>query len=156
MDIEIIKISDKAITPVLESNALTLHATELLTEIGKDGRLVIIYRTGLSVSVPDGFIGVITPTRLAPIYSLDDAAGLQVLSSGYSGEIVARYKVNTTSVPSIFEEGDEFARLIFVPILDINLKIEEYKGADEGAVHEGTAGETGELEESKDVHGEGE
>ena len=125
MDIKIKMISDKAIRPTVENNNIKLNCIDLLTEVGRDGRLVIIYRTGISIVVPNGYIGILVPTRLAPIYSLDDAAGIQVFNEGYDGEIIGRYKVNTTSVPSIFEEGEEFAKLIFVPILDINLDIEE-------------------------------
>lgn len=144
MDIKIKIINEKAVLPTVEANNIKLSCIDLLTEVGRDGRLVIIYRTGISITVPTGYVGVLVPTRLAPIYSLDDAAGLQIFNEGYDGEIIGRYKVNTTSVPSIFEEGEEFAKLIFVPILDINLDIEEYKKDNEQGGTEVTTEEASE------------
>lgn len=126
MNIKIKTLESKGVVPSIEANGLNLTCMDILTEVGKDGRLVLIYRTGISVEIPDGYIGLITPVRTSPIYSMVDAAGPQIISSTYSGELVARYKVNTDSVPAIFEPGEIFARLIFIPVLEnINTVVEE-------------------------------
>lgn len=116
MELKITRLEEKAIVPSIEQNWLNLQCYDILTEVGKDNRLVLIYRTGIAIEIPTGYIGLIVPTRLAPIYSLDDAAGVQILNQGYSGEIIARYKVNTNGVPAIFEQKEEFARLLIVPV----------------------------------------
>lgn len=124
MNIKIKTLESKGVVPSIEANGLNLTCMDILTEVGKDGRLVLIYRTGISVEIPDGYIGLITPVRTSPIYSMVDAAGPQIISSAYSGELVARYKVNTDSVPAIFEPGEVFARLIFIQVAG-NLSITE-------------------------------
>lgn len=118
MELNITKLDEKAVVPSIDRNILALKCLDILTEVGKDGTLVLIYRTGISIEIPVGYIGLIVPTRLAPIYSLEDAAGVQILNQGYNGEIIARYKVNTSSVPAIFEKGEEFASLLIMPTVE--------------------------------------
>ena len=148
MTITIEKINEKASTPTIIDNAIQLSCIDLLTEVGRDGRLILIYRTGLSITIPEGHIGIITPTRLSPIYSLDDAAGIQVLRPGKHDEIIARYKVNTNSVPSIFELGEEFGRLIIIPSPSIDLNTIDYVAKE----HEST-GNTEDTGADKDSQG---
>jgi len=140
MELKVKRVLDNAVIPSVDADGLNLTCADILTEVGKDHRLLLIYRTGVEITIPAGHIGVITPTKLAPIYSLDDAAGLQVLPSGFAGEVVARYKVNTTSVPSIFEPGEIFAKLIIMPIVSVTLieQIEEPKTAEENVEETGT------------------
>lgn len=124
MNIEIKKLDDKGVVPSIDSNGLNLTCMDILTEVGKDGRLILIYRTGISVAVPENHIGLIAPIRTSPLYSMIDAAGPQIITSTYDGELIARYKVNTDSVPAIFEPGEVFARLIFIQVAG-NLSITE-------------------------------
>ena len=111
-------VDERAKAPVVENNSINLKCIDILTEVGKDMRMILIYRTGLSISIPDGHVGILTPVRIAPIYSLKDAAGMQVFYPGDDTEIVARYKVDTMGVPAIFEIDEVFARMVIVKVAE--------------------------------------
>ena len=130
MELKLTKLNEKASDPKSDRNIVDLIVSDMATEVGRDGRLILVYRTGLSISMPDGFIGIIAPSHVAPIYSLDDASGLQIIEPGFTGEIVGRYKVNTTSIPSIFENGDVFARLIIIKLEDVSISVLENESSE--------------------------
>lgn len=131
MELELTKLDEKAIIPSIENGIADLSVMDLLTEVGRDGRLILIYRTGLSVKIPANHVGMLIPSKLSPIYSLEDAAGIQIFHPNYDGEIIGRYKVNTTSVPSIFEQGEVFAKLMLVPMTDLTFKVNQSENQDE-------------------------
>lgn len=137
MELELTKLDEKAIIPSIEYGIADLSVLDLLTEVGRDGRLILIYRTGLSVKIPANHIGMLIPSKLAPIYSLEDAAGIQIFHPNYEGEIIGRYKVNTTSVPSIFEQGEVFAKFMLVPMTDLTFKVNQVENQDEDKTDNG-------------------
>lgn len=137
MELELTKLDEKAIIPSVENGIADLSVMDLLTEVGRDGRLILIYRTGLSVKIPANHVGMLIPSKLSPIYSLEDAAGIQIFHPNYDGEIIGRYKVNTTSVPSIFEQGEVFAKLMLVPMTDLTFKVNQVENQDEDKTDNG-------------------
>lgn len=137
MELELTKLDEKAIIPSIENGIADLSVMDLLTEVGRDGRLILIYRTGLSVKIPANHVGMLIPSKLSPIYSLEDAAGIQIFHPNYDGEIIGRYKVNTTSVPSIFEQGEVFAKLMLVPMTDLTFKVNQSENQDEAKNEDG-------------------
>lgn len=137
IDIKINKLTEKSIVGDTGNGYIPLTALELLTEVGKDGRLVLIYRSGISVNIPEGYIGLITPTRLSPIYSLDDAAGIQVVNANDGTEVIGRYKINSNSVPAVFEVGEEFARIYVVEAPEMSISVEDFVNEEEKEEHEG-------------------
>lgn len=137
MELELTKLDEKAIIPSVENGIADLSVMDLLTEVGRDGRLILIYRTGLSVKIPANHVGMLIPSKLSPIYSLEDAAGIQIFHPNYDGEIIGRYKVNTTSVPSIFEQGEVFAKLMLVPMTDLTFKVNQSENQDEAKNEDG-------------------
>lgn len=142
MELELTKLDEKAIIPSIENGIADLSVMDLLTEVGRDGRLILIYRTGLSVKIPANHVGMLIPSKLSPIYSLEDAAGIQIFHPNYDGEIIGRYKVNTTSVPSIFEQGEVFAKFMLVPMTDLTFKVNQVENQDEDKTDNGQISDT--------------
>ncbi len=136
MEIKIKKLHESASVGSVASNFIGLNCFDILTEVGKDGRLVLIYRSGLSIEIPEGHIGILVPTKLAPIYSLEDAGGLQVFNAGYKGELIGRYKISTNSVPAVFEKEEEFARLMIIETAKLDITIEEAENENQGVVED--------------------
>ena len=44
---------------------------------------------------------------------------------GYRGEIMAKFKVNTNSIPSLYRPAERFAQLIIMPIPEVTLEVSE-------------------------------
>lgn len=124
MQLDIKKINEKAVLPVLQPNGNVLDITciDIKTGVGRDGRLILEYKTGLKINIPTGYIGMLFLADGAFINSLVLTNAVATFTSNYTDEIVARFKTNTDSVPAIYEPGEVFAKLIIVelPSLEIN------------------------------------
>jgi dUTPase len=124
--IKINKLSEKAVSPKLVNGTYELTCTDIATFVVKDGRMVLDYRTDLSIEIPEGYVGILTPLHSIAGRSIILTDSISVLMSDENPvEITAKFKINTDSVPVIYEPGEVFIRLIVVPILS-ELEISEY------------------------------
>lgn len=113
MNINIRKINDSAAMPESGLNSVNIKCIQFGTGIGKDGKLIIEYKTGLEVEIPDGYIGIVSPTDASFIYSLIMPTSINTLTAGWH-EILPKFKVNTDSVPSVYEQGEDCVKLVLV------------------------------------------
>lgn len=114
MRLNIKKLVENAELPVVgDHNSIEFKCNTLGTGIGKDGRLVIEYKAGLSIEIPNGFIGLLSPLDGSYINSLLMPSSIVTMTEGWN-EVVARFKINTDSVPSVFEQGEAFIKLVLV------------------------------------------
>jgi dUTPase len=111
------KTLDKAIIPE-QGVQTTFKVAALGTGVGRDGRVIIEYKAGLSVEIPTGYVGIITPLDTIFFGSLMMPSSVVVLNEGWN-DIICRFKINTDSIPSIYEEGEDFCKMILVPITGI-------------------------------------
>lgn len=76
-----------------------------------------LFRTGLAVAIPEGYVGYIKPrSGLALRYGLDVLGG--VIDSGYRGEIgVILYNTDIVSFANILA-GDRIAQLVIQPVTE--------------------------------------
>lgn len=126
-------------------------------------RDVFVYRTGIAIEIPDGYVGLIFPR--SSIYKTDLLLTnhVGVIDSGYRGEIIANFKIiatydNIEDVDEdngvaqasdiiedckylIYRKGDRFAQLVIVPIPSI--EYEEVSELSETVRGEGGFGSTG-------------
>ena len=70
-----------------------------------------VYGTGLAMEIPEGYVGLIFPRSSISktAHSLRNAVG--VIDSGYRGEIMMKYDINTINSP-VYEVGDRIAQII--------------------------------------------
>ncbi len=114
-----------ATAPEFKNGIGSIKAHTIKHGVGKDHRMVVVYESGVEVEIPDNKIGMLIPAKNAYLGSLEFAGGTSILEPGFNGEIIAMFKTNTDSVPSIFEAGDEFARLIILDYNSFEVETEE-------------------------------
>ena len=121
MEIKVNKLRESAIEPVVKNNIIELYSDKISTEVSKDGRICLVYETGISINIPEGSLGIILPVEGARLYSLEFAGGLNVIMPGSAEEVTVAFKTNTDSIPAIHEPKQMFARVIIVNTNEITL-----------------------------------
>lgn len=119
------KIDEKAKELIVENSSIILTCSDISMDPALDRRLVLTYKTGYNIEVPENMYGIVLPVLGSHMFSLEFAGGLATLTPGFNGELIVKMKTNTDSIPAIFEPGDKFARLIFMPVENININIIE-------------------------------
>lgn len=76
--------------------------------------LYMEYKTGLSVEIPQGYVGLLFPRSSISKTSLSLTNSVGVIDSGYRGEICFRFKQDRHS-PVIYNMGDRIGQLIILP-----------------------------------------
>lgn len=149
MAINFKRLTDKAIAPV------KAHATDAgfditcvgaSTEINESGQVIIVYHTGLSVEIPEGYFGALVPRSSISNKSIILTNCIGVIDAGYRGEIVAKFRNTSDVVPSVYKEGERFAQLLILPVP--NVQFEEAETLSETDRGEGGFGSTNNIEES--------
>ena len=128
MVLKIKKLNENAVLPeykTVGAAGLDLVGITINTEIGQDGNLIIVYRTGLAVEIPEGYVGVLTPRSSIANKSLVLTNSIGIIDSDYRGEIMAKFKVNTNVVPAIYKEGEACAQLVIMPFEKVTLDLVE-------------------------------
>lgn len=99
-------------------NIIDLVATGVNMEINPDASPSFIYYSGISVSLPENTIGIIVPVEDLSSKSFVMASAGRVIT-GTTEEIVCKFKLNTTSVPNLYNAGDVFAKIIILDTPEI-------------------------------------
>lgn len=108
----------------------------------------IEYYTGLSVEIPEGYVGLIFPRSSISNKDLALANAVGVIDSGYRGEILCRFKrANKLFEPvTLFEESDTYkvgekvAQIVILPYPQIEFYEAELSESERG---DGGFGHTG-------------
>jgi dUTP pyrophosphatase len=97
------------------------------TSIELDANGNYVYRTGLAIEIPKGFVGLLFPRSSNANKSLMLTNSVGVIDSGYRGEIMFKYKPNyqffLTEVDKrhdkIYNVGDRVGQLIIMPYPEV-------------------------------------
>lgn len=73
---------------------------------------ICVYGTGLSVEIPEGYVGLIFSRSSISNYNLYLSNSVGVIDSGYRGEILLKFK---KTGPTIYQIGDKIGQLIILP-----------------------------------------
>ena len=141
MKVKIKKLHPNAVIPSYAKNG---DAGLDLTAISKSECVenIITYRTGLSIAIPQGYVGLIFPR--SSIYKLDmfltNCVG--VIDSGYRGEIMFKFAITESEqFADIYHTGDRVGQLIIIPYPQIELEeVEELSDTDRGEGGFGSSG----------------
>lgn len=118
MIINIKKLDEKAVIPTYahDSDAgLDITAVSASMEVNPDGTATFIYKCGIAIEIPEGYVGLLFPRSSISGYSLNQTNSVGVIDSGYRGEVMVKFKLNTTSVPRLYNPGERVAQLIIMP-----------------------------------------
>lgn len=74
-----------------------------------------VYGTGLSVEIPEGYVGLIFPRSSIRKYSLAFANCVGVIDSGYRGEIMVTLRPQLEGTGKVYNVGDKICQLIIIP-----------------------------------------
>lgn len=121
MKVKVKKLNPKAIIPKYA------HPTDAgldLTAVSyeRDSNNLIVYHTGLSIEIPEGYVGLIYPRSSISKYDLELTNSVGVIDSGYRGEILFKFRETTKDFPNIYVPGDRVGQLIIVPYPSIELE----------------------------------
>lgn len=74
-----------------------------------------VYGTGLSVEIPEGYVGLLFPRSSIRKYGLALTNCVGVIDSSYRGEIMATFRPQNSGNPEIYKVGDKICQLIIMP-----------------------------------------
>jgi dUTP pyrophosphatase len=80
-----------------------------------------VFGTGLAMEIPKGYVGLIFPRSSISktAHSLRNAVG--VIDSGYRGEIIFKFDINTHNSP-VYEVGDRIGQIIIMPYPEVEFE----------------------------------
>ena len=138
------KLSDKAISPMrahATDAGYDLTASRITTEVGEDAKMIIVYHTDIAIEIPEGHMGLLFPRSSIFKKQLTLTNCVGIIDSGYRGAVMAKFKVNTDVVPSVYKEGERFAQLVIMPYPEVTFEeAEELEESDRGENGHGSTG----------------
>ena len=165
MEIKIIKLHDKAIIPIYANSGdagMDLTATTINIFTNNDLQADYIeYGTGLSMEIPEGYVGLIFPRSSISKKDLILTNSVGVIDSGYRGEVKLRFKIDSDYdgiigfekdrvvfkigdnfyYDNIYNIGDRIGQIIVMPYPKIEFK--EVKELSNSKRSKGGFGSTG-------------
>jgi dUTP pyrophosphatase len=121
-----IKLEENAIMPTkgsLYSAGYDLYATSINSDYK-----YIEYETGISMEIPEGYVGFLFPRSSISNKSLILANSVGVIDSDYRGTIKLRFKKNLLSYENdihpnmIYKVGDRIGQIIIMPYPDVTFE----------------------------------
>lgn len=115
MKVKIKRIHQDAVVP---SYAKPGDAGMDLTAVEcKMTRDVLTCHTGLSIEIPDGYVGLLYPRSSIHKKPLSMANSVGVIDSGYRGELILKFKIarQDDTVYQMYKVGDRIGQLIIMP-----------------------------------------
>lgn len=100
-----------------------------------------VYGTGLSVEIPEGYVGLLFPRSSIRKYGLALTNCVGVIDSSYRGEIMATFRPQSSGTENIYKVGDKICQLIIMPYPLINpIEATELSETDRGENGHGSSG----------------
>ena len=143
VEVKIKKISPNAVLPTYgtENAAGADLSACLFAPITIDPGKTFVVKTGLTMEIPEGYVGLIyARSGLATKRGLAPANKVGVIDSDYRGEImVALY--NQSELPQKIEPGERIAQLVIAPYLQgVFNEVDELSDTTRGAGGFGSTG----------------
>lgn len=113
------KLDEAAVTP---QYAKEFDAAMDLTAIDyKEENDQVVYRTGLAVEIPPGFVGLIFPRSSISKYDLELTNGVGVIDAGFRGEITFKFR-KTKPFGAFYYPGHRIGQLLIIPFPKVELE----------------------------------
>lgn len=137
MKVKIKKLSADAVIPTYAKSG-DAGMDLVITEIKGETEWDISYGFGISMEIPEGFMGLVFPRSSIRKTDLILSNSVGVIDSGYRGELQATFKKTGGSV---YKTGERGAQIIIIPHPTIEFEeVEELNNTERG---EGGFGSTG-------------
>ena len=138
MKVKIKKLSESAVIPSyskhgdagLDLTCISVYEHPCYTE----------YDTGLSVEIPEGFVGLIFPRSSISTTRFVLANSIGVIDSGYRGSIKCRFKTIDQEFAG-YNTGDRIAQLVILPYPEVEFEeVQELSTSVRGVTGFGSSG----------------
>ena len=137
MKLNIKKLNKNAVIPTYAKEG-DAGMDLVITDIKGENKYDITYGFGISMEIPEGFMGLVFPRSSIRKTDLILSNSVGVIDSGYRGEIQVTFKKTGLNK---YEIGDRGAQLIIIPHPSIEFQeVEELTNTERG---EGGFGSTG-------------
>ena len=121
-----------------------LDLTAISKEFTDSEDTYITYGTGLSIEIPQGFVGLIFPRSSLCNYDLALTNHIGVIDSGYRGEIKFKYRLTNPfpyDTTTTYDIGDKIGQLVIIPYPQIQLvEVEDLSESERGNGGFGSSG----------------
>jgi dUTP pyrophosphatase len=102
---------------------------------------IVTYDTGLSIEIPEGYVGLLFPRSSVSKTPLQLTNCVGVIDSGYRGSMMFKYRYLNEEDDSYYRVGDRVGQIIIMPYPQIEFEeVEELSDTERG---EGGFGSTG-------------
>lgn len=143
MKVQFKKINKKAITPKYSYiGDAAMDLTAISREfVETEEYFHVVYKTGISIQIPKGYVGLIFPRSSIANYNLLLCNSVGVIDSNYRGEIILKFTIDTEfyrdedgvlkgieeyvhkNIPiKLYEEGDRIGQLLIISCPEIELE----------------------------------
>ena len=140
MKVKIKKLHPLAVIPTYAKSGdagMDLVATSIISDTTFD----ITYGLGISIEIPEGFVGLVFPRSSIRKYDLALTNCVGVIDSGYRGELQATFRKIHGHASDIYNVGDKIFQMIIIPYPQIQFEeTDELSDTERG---EGGFGSTG-------------
>lgn len=148
MKIRIKRLRENAVVPTYAHTTdagMDLYSTGW--KIDMDG--AIVYSTGISVEIPDGYVGLVFPRSSICKKDLLMSNSVGVIDSGYRGEITVKFKPSLDANKGCISNkdircyyaGDRIAQMIIIPYPHIEFEeVDELSSSERGNNGYGSTG----------------
>ena len=142
MNVKIKKLHESAKIPAYAKDGdagMDLYATSVTTDKYDNE----VCHTGLSMEIPEGYVGLIFPRSSISKTSLFLRNAVGVIDSGYRGEIILKFACFTPNNPEFsYSPGDRVGQIIILPYPKINfIEVDQLTETDRGSGGFGSTGE---------------
>ncbi len=145
MKVKIRKLDKRAITPVYgKLGDAAMDLTSIAQYYDEYGN--ICYKTGISIEIPQGYVGLIFQRSSVCKYATMLTNAVGVIDSGYRGEILFKYKPtpyyhNKPDLRFVYEVGDKVGQIMIIPYPQIEFEeVEELSLSERGENGYGSTG----------------
>jgi dUTP pyrophosphatase len=139
MEVKVKKMHAEAVIPSYSKPGDAGLDLTAVSEEWNEGNTMVTYGTGLSIEIPEGYVGLLFPRSSVCKTSLNLSNSVGVIDSGYRGEIMLKYRYPEEG--SVYDLGDRVGQLIIMPYPQIKLiEAEELSSTERGEGGYGSSG----------------
>ena len=136
------KLHKDAVTPTYSKKGDGCVDLHCVSYVLNEQTNQVTYSTGISLEIPSGYVGLVFPRSSIRRTVLELSNSVGVIDSGYRGEIMATFNINTgTNQSTIYENGERICQLMILPYPKI--KFTEVTNLSETDRGDGGFGSTG-------------
>jgi dUTP pyrophosphatase len=139
LELKIKKLHSDAVIPCYAKAGDAGMDLVAVSEKWNEQNTMVTYDTGLSIEIPEGYVGLLFPRSSVSKTTLNLANSVGVIDSGYRGPLMLKFRYLEEG--DVYEVGDRVAQLVIMklPFVEI-IEVSELSSSERG---EGGFGSTG-------------